>query len=143
MGPHGLAWRHQQIAWPAIIAYMFETMWSGSCGSTEEDARYPGDMPAHAADVAAELHKLLYYCQGHHLAATGEPLFSETISAWDMGPVVGTLWFTEKDRGPSPTTTELTESQLNTVSYVLSRYRKADWSRPRTVNPRRDAVATC
>ena len=46
-----------------------------------------------------KLHKLLYYCQGHHLAATGESLFSETISAWDMGPVVGTLWF---DRGPWP-----------------------------------------
>jgi Antitoxin SocA-like, Panacea domain len=39
-----------------------------------------------------------------------------------MGPVVGALWHTEKDLGPSPTTTELTESQLNTVGYVLSRY---------------------
>jgi uncharacterized phage-associated protein len=91
-------------------------------------------MHAHAAEVAAELrrhypglptkklHKLLYYCQGHHLAATGEPLFSETISAWDMGPVVGSLWYSEKDRGPSSPTTQLTESQLNTVGYVLSRY---------------------
>jgi uncharacterized phage-associated protein len=115
---------------------MFGTMASGSCGSTEVAARYPGDMTVHAADVAAELrrhlpdmptkklHKLLYYCQGHHLAATGEALFGETISAWDMGPVVGTLWFTEKDRGPSPSTAELTESQLNTVGYVLSRYGK-------------------
>jgi uncharacterized phage-associated protein len=91
-------------------------------------------MPVHAANVAAEirrhlpntptkkLHKLLYYCQGHHLAATGEPLFSETISAWDMGPVVGNLWYAEKDHGPRPATTEMTESQLNTVGYVLSRY---------------------
>jgi uncharacterized phage-associated protein len=115
---------------------MFEIMPSASCESTHEDARYPGDMPVHAADVASELrrhlpdmptkklHKLLYYCQGHHLAATGEALFSETISAWDMGPVVGTLWFAEKDRGPNPSTAELTESQLNTVGYVLSRYGK-------------------
>jgi uncharacterized phage-associated protein len=41
---------------------------------------------------AVKLHKLLYYCQGHHLARFGEPLFADTISAWDMGPVVGTLW---------------------------------------------------
>jgi uncharacterized phage-associated protein len=47
-----------------------------------------------------KLHKLLYYCQGHHLATFGEPLFSDTISAWDMGPVVGTLWREEKDGVP-------------------------------------------
>src|SRR5436305_1274853 len=49
-----------------------------------------------------KLHKLLYYCQGHHLAAFGEPQFGETISAWDMGPVVGTLWKQEKDGEPAP-----------------------------------------
>jgi uncharacterized phage-associated protein len=43
-----------------------------------------------------KLHKLLYYCQGHHLAVFEEPLFRETISAWDMGPVVGTLWKQER-----------------------------------------------
>ena len=60
-------------------------------------------MPVSAHDVAAilrarqpempvkKLHKLLYYCQGHHLAAVDEPLFSESIAAWDMGPVVGSL----------------------------------------------------
>jgi len=56
-----------------------------------------------AADVAAELrrripgigakklHKLLYFCQGHHMADTGGPLFGGSIAAWDMGPVVGGL----------------------------------------------------
>jgi len=71
---------------------------------------------------AKKLHKLLYYCQGHHLAATGDPLFRETISAWDMGPVVGQLWRSEKDVGISPDDTDLDEGQLNTVGYVLSRY---------------------
>ncbi|PZS28792.1 MAG: hypothetical protein DLM59_14005 [Pseudonocardiales bacterium] len=69
-----------------------------------------------------KLHKLLYYCQGHHLAAFGEPLFDETISAWDMGPVVGKLWRREKDAEAFPVPAELTEPQLNTVGYVLSRY---------------------
>jgi uncharacterized phage-associated protein len=69
-----------------------------------------------------KLHKLLYYCQGHHLAAFDEPLFSETISAWDMGPVVGTLWKEEK-QGDVPTVhREMDEAQLNTIGYVLSRY---------------------
>jgi uncharacterized phage-associated protein len=87
-----------------------------------------------AQDVAAELrrrlpglgtkklHKLLYYCQGHHLAAFGEPLFGETISAWDMGPVVGALWYRERDDGSPRPATALSEGQLNTVGYVVSRY---------------------
>jgi uncharacterized phage-associated protein len=69
-----------------------------------------------------KLHKLLYYCQGHHLATFSEPLFGETISAWDMGPVVGTLWYEEGQGQPPPTRKELSEAQLNTVGYVLSRY---------------------
>src|SRR5947207_14369309 len=80
-----------------------------------------------------KLHKLLYYCQGHHLAAFGEPLFGETISAWDMGPVVGTLWKQEKDGEPAPVparagagvgvgAARLSEAELNTVGYVVSRY---------------------
>jgi len=78
-----------------------------------------------------KLHKLLYYCQGHHLAAFGEPLFGEMISAWDMGPVVGTLWKQEKDGEPAPAPARpgagvgaaaLSEAELNTVGYVVSRY---------------------
>jgi uncharacterized phage-associated protein len=70
-----------------------------------------------------KLHKLLYYCQGHHLATFGDPLFAETISAWDMGPVVGQLWHQEKATGPSDDARgELTEAQLNTIGYVVSRY---------------------
>jgi uncharacterized phage-associated protein len=50
-----------------------------------------------------KLHKLLHYCQGHHLATFGRPLFSETISAWDMGPVVGILWREDGDGVPAGT----------------------------------------
>jgi uncharacterized phage-associated protein len=73
------------------------------------------------------LHKLLYYCQGHHLAAFGVPLFPETISAWDRGPVVGALWREEKfgaQAAPDEHTRAqpLDEAALNTVGYVISRY---------------------
>lgn len=88
-----------------------------------------------ARDIAAELrrrfpdlpkkklHKLLYYCQGHHLAAFGRPAFAESISAWDMGPVVGQLFYEENheiDHAPPVPVTA--EDVLNTVGYVLSRY---------------------
>ena len=97
---------------------------------------YTRAVPLPARDVAAvvrqrlpgvgvkKLHKLLYYCQGHHLATFGRPLFDETVSAWDMGPVVGSLWFDEKQtitRSDTPPVA-LSEAELNTVGYVLSRY---------------------
>ena len=90
------------------------------------------DRSAH--DVAAELrrrlpgvgvkklHKLLYYCQGHHLAGTGGPLFGESISAWDMGPVVGALWRSEREEEAPTPGPPLSEAELNTVGYVISRY---------------------
>lgn len=95
---------------------------------------YPGTVSVSADDVAAvlrarlpglptkKLHKLLYYCQGHHLAAFGQPLFHESLSAWDMGPVVGTLWHREKYGDVAMVHSDLTEAQLNTVGYVVSRY---------------------
>jgi len=93
-------------------------------------------VPSRAADVAAELrrrlpgigakklHKLLYYCQGHHLADIRHPLFIESIAAWDMGPVVGELWTQEQTVSPPPATTTgaLSQAALNTIGYVVSRY---------------------
>lgn len=69
-----------------------------------------------------KLHKLLYYCQGHHLSTFGTPLFAETISAWDMGPVVGALWYQETENGVTGVTAAMDEAGLNTLGYVVSRY---------------------
>ena len=69
-----------------------------------------------------KLHKLLYYCQGYHLAHTGEPLFRETIAAWNNGPVVAPLWRAETHEEGRPPAGELDNNALNTVGYVISRY---------------------
>ncbi|WP_336214869.1 Panacea domain-containing protein [Nonomuraea sp. LPB2021202275-12-8] len=73
-----------------------------------------------------KLQKLLYYAQGHHLATFGQPLFNDTIMAWDMGPVVPSVWQEEK-YGSEPWLKDtvapaLGEAELNTIGYVLSRY---------------------
>jgi uncharacterized phage-associated protein len=39
-----------------------------------------------------KLQKLLYYAQGHHLAAGRGPLFADEIQAWSHGPVVAPLY---------------------------------------------------
>lgn len=68
-----------------------------------------------------KLQKLLYYCQGHHLASFDEPLFAEGISAWDLGPVVADLWLDERS-GQAPAPNVLDDRGLNTIGYVISRY---------------------
>lgn len=67
-------------------------------------------------------HKLLYYCQAHHLAAFGEPLFRESISAWDNGPVVTEYWHNQRESATPGSSATLNEAQLNTIGYVVSRY---------------------
>jgi uncharacterized phage-associated protein len=69
-----------------------------------------------------KLHKLLYYVQAHHLAAVGEPLFAESVAAWDRGPVVSALWESERDNAPAPPARQLTDGQCNIIDYVISRY---------------------
>ncbi len=125
----------------ALVREVFEQPCDGTkrlfraLSTTDEKGRFE-HMTASAHDIAAalrerlpalgrkKLHKLLYYCQGHHLAAFGEPLFSENILAWDMGPVVGALWREEREGMPPPEPHKLNEAELNTIGYVVSRYGK-------------------
>lgn len=98
------------------------------------DGPYSAAMTVSAFDVAAELnrrlpdlprlkkHKLMYYCQAHHLATFGRPLFTERISAWDHGPVIGEVWYADKTSQSRTSDAALDEAELNTVGYVLSRY---------------------
>lgn len=91
-------------------------------------------MPVSAHDVARELrsqlplsgvvkvHKLLYLCQGWHLAWYGEPLFVEDIEAWDNGPVVADLWRDEKNGKAAPTAEQLDGRQLLVLDYVMTHY---------------------
>ena len=98
--------------------------------------RPEGAVPVSAHDVARELrrrlpgagvtvvHKLLYYCQGWHLAHTGRQLFSERIEAWINGPVVAAVWRAEERSEPVPEPHSLLPDALQTVGYVVSRYGK-------------------
>jgi uncharacterized phage-associated protein len=71
-----------------------------------------------------KLQKLLYYAQGHHLATFDAPLFSDAISAWDKGPVVPSVWHDGRSYPDSSGefADALSEAELNTIGYVLSRY---------------------
>lgn len=48
------------------------------------------------------LQKLLYYCQGFHLAIHDTPLFKEAIEHWDHGPVVPVVYHEYKTCGKNP-----------------------------------------
>lgn len=76
-----------------------------------------------------KLQKLLYYCQGHHLAWDGVLLFDAKIEAWANGPVVrdvynlhrGKYWLTPPwPEGGDPT--KLNRDEIETVEAVLDNF---------------------
>jgi uncharacterized phage-associated protein len=73
-----------------------------------------------AGDV--KIHKLVYYCQGWHVAWAGEPMFRESIEAWTNGPVVADLWHDEKRNRARPPAQQLDDSHVAVIDYVVGRY---------------------
>jgi hypothetical protein len=72
------------------------------------DARRPG-----LSDTKRNL--LLYFCQGHQLAHSGDPLFVEPLYATDHGVETS-------EPADTPQGEPLSPGQLNTVADVLNRY---------------------
>ena len=65
----------------------------------------------------ARLQKLLYYCQGWHLAWYGRPLFADAIVASECGPTVPSVSAETNDR-------ELEGEARESVEQVWSHYRQ-------------------
>ncbi|OWK41777.1 hypothetical protein FRUB_03855 [Fimbriiglobus ruber] len=75
------------------------------------------------------LHKLLYYCQGWHLAWTGHPLFANQIEAWWHGPVVPDVYAQPWGQGASPIPdlgepADLSADQKRAIEQVWKHYRE-------------------
>jgi uncharacterized phage-associated protein len=73
-----------------------------------------------------KLQKLLYYAQGLHLAMTGEPLFSERITAWQYGPVVSSVYHEFKKYGsariPPPDDLDFSSYDEATIGFLNEVY---------------------
>ncbi|MDR3342200.1 MAG: DUF4065 domain-containing protein [Treponema sp.] len=74
-----------------------------------------------------KLQKLVYYCQGFHLALYDKPLFPETIEAWKHGPVCPPLYRALKPCGSAlvfeiDAKDSLTEAEKQLVADVYWKY---------------------
>jgi uncharacterized phage-associated protein len=75
-----------------------------------------------------KLQRLVYYCQGFHLALYGKPLFPEPIEAWKRGPVCPLLYRALKPAGIYPVfeldakDDSLTESEKQLIADVYWEY---------------------
>lgn len=77
--------------------------------------------------TAMKLEKLVYYCQGWHLAHHHHVLFNEPIEAWQQGPVVRDLYDRHRRQYLISSWPWGDESALNpvekrTVQWVISEY---------------------
>jgi uncharacterized phage-associated protein len=75
-----------------------------------------------------KLQKLIYYCQGFHLALCDKPLFHEPIEAWRHGPVCPALYHNLKYLGSLPVTviadcaSSLTDREKEIIRLVYDKY---------------------
>ena len=75
-----------------------------------------------------KLQKLLYYCQGVHLARTDGIIFEDKIEAWQYGPVVPNVYHKYKGFGfdiikeDIQNEVNLVEEEIETIDMVLDYY---------------------
>lgn len=91
-----------------------------------------------------KLQKLLYFAQGSYLAATGRRLFTDTIQAWDHGPVVPNEYHHYKSAGQqiiatvlgadAPANVDVPEDAKNFLDQVWSKFAGMSASRLRNVS---------
>jgi uncharacterized phage-associated protein len=76
---------------------------------------------------AMKFQKLVYYCQGWHLARENKELYADAIEAWIEGPVVRSLWQVHRkefyvDSWNSGNSARLTGVERQTVEWVCAKY---------------------
>ncbi len=79
-----------------------------------------------------KLNKLLYFAQGEYLARTKTPLFDDKIEAWNLGPVVPSVYQKYKVLGKNPIMTvdedysenNLSSEEIDILLDVLREYGK-------------------
>ncbi|AWG62996.1 Panacea domain-containing protein [Mycobacteroides abscessus] len=79
---------------------------------------------------SVRLQKLLYYSQAWHLVAMDAPLFEDQIAAYELGPVVHSVWkkyegqVTISHRNAVGDPDALTDSEREVVDAVIEAYRR-------------------
>lgn len=76
-----------------------------------------------------KLQKLIFFTQGWSLAWRGQPMFNDTIEAWELGPVIEGVYQTYKDykyhdiqAARAGNAKELTDDEAETLAAVLDTY---------------------
>ncbi len=69
-----------------------------------------------------KVQKLLYYCQGWHLAFTGMEMFPEPTEAWELGPVVREVYRADKYGEHKSPASELDDATQRTLHWVVAKY---------------------
>lgn len=76
-----------------------------------------------------KLNKMIYFAQARSLATTCSPMFSDTVEAWDYGPVVPSIYreYAQYKRGPIPNPVEVnydafTDDEIDILTDVAGYY---------------------
>ena len=74
---------------------------------------FVGDNKEREGITNLKLQKILYFAQAYYLSKIGKPLFSDSIKAWEYGPVVPEVYHKFKAKGSNPIIGEEDKSSLS------------------------------
>jgi len=74
---------------------------------------FVGDNKEREGITNLKLQKVLYLAQAYYLSKIGKPLFSDTIEAWEYGPVIPDVYHKFKSKGSNPIIYEEDKSSLS------------------------------
>lgn len=74
---------------------------------------FVGDNKEREGITNLKLQKVLYFAQAYYLSKIGKPLFSDSIEAWEYGPVVPDVYRKFRHSGSNPIICEEDKSSLS------------------------------
>lgn len=74
---------------------------------------FVGDNKEREGITNLKLQKVLYFAQAYYLSKIGRPLFSDSIKAWEYGPVILDVYHKFKSKGSNPIICEEDKSLLS------------------------------
>ena len=74
---------------------------------------FVGDNKEREGITNLKLQKILYFAQAYYLSKLNKPLFSDSIEAWQYGPVIPSVYNQFKGKGSNPIICETDDSTIS------------------------------
>lgn len=90
-----------------------------TAAETAQEILYAGKLRNCRDITNLKMQKLLYFANLVHISVFDKPLFLESVKAWKLGPVVGTVYYDYKQYGNNPISEETYKTANKKLELVV------------------------